>query len=84
MKRRCAYSGTPLGRTGGTLVGGIERSSAAPIPIYACDTCMAVLELLPLTEHPAGSDGLPQRADGTPVPASGESPVLVHYGERAS
>lgn len=82
MRRRCAYSGELT--EGATLVGTVDRTSGPSKPIYACATCMAVLNLLPLAEHPADTNGLPQRADGTPVPASGASPVLVHYGQRAS
>jgi hypothetical protein len=82
VRRRCAYSGELV--EGATLVGTVDRTSGPSKPIYACDTCMAILNLLPLADHPHGSNGLPQRADGQPVPTTGATPVLVHYGKRAS
>lgn len=82
--RRCAYSREQVADTMAILVGSIERGSAAPALVYACCTCVAILKLMPLSKHPADSDGHPRRADGTPVLASGPSPVRVTYGERAS
>lgn len=82
--KRCAYSREQVDDAMAILVGSIERGSGTPALVYACCTCVAVLKLMPLSKHPAGSDGHPRRADGQPVLASGPTPVRVHYGEHAS
>lgn len=81
---RCVYSDEWVDDNMAILVGTIDRGSAAPPLIYACRTCFTILNLLPLADHPEGTDGLPRRRDGHPVLASGPAPVRVTYGERAS
>lgn len=82
--KHCAYSGEPLDENEGTLVGTVDRTSGPSAPVYACTTCVAVLDLLPLDDHPEGSTGRPRRRDGQPVLATGPAPVRIVYGERAS
>lgn len=82
--RHCAYSGEQVDDAMAILVGSIEHGSGAPALVYACRTCVAILKLMPLSKHPNGSDGHPRTVDGTPVLASGPSPVRVTYGECAS
>jgi len=56
------------------LVGAIERGSGPPLAVYACTGCAASHDLLPLVEHPKGSDGSPRRRDGRRIVGPG---VLV-------
>ena len=41
------------------LVGAIERGSGPARPIYACRPCIAEHGIIPLNDHPAGTDGHP-------------------------
>jgi hypothetical protein len=65
--RRCRYEARWVGDDEAVMIGVTERPSGPPSPMYACHDCAAALNILPLIEHPAGSDGRPIRRDGAPV-----------------
>lgn len=44
------------------VVGFIEVGSGAAPSIYACSACVRAYRLLPLDEHPPGTDGRPRYA----------------------
>lgn len=58
MTGRCAWCETtapPL-----TAVGFIEQGTSAGVLIHACNGCRDARRLVPLKEHPDGTDGQPR------------------------
>lgn len=60
----CRWDGNLIPADDAVLVGATERGSGPPLLIYACTACLGVHDLLPLTEHPADSDGTPRSRGG--------------------
>jgi hypothetical protein len=81
MTTFCVYSHEDVADDAAVLVGKIADGTGPPIPVHACRTCVLILDLLPMDEHPADTNGLPRRRDGHHVLATGSAPVMVQYGE---
>jgi hypothetical protein len=64
VKRRCYRDGKRIPQGQAVLVGIVEQGSGAGHDVWACRACVQTHGLLPLSEHPADSDGTPRTRGG--------------------
>ncbi|MDJ0346737.1 hypothetical protein [Streptomyces sp. PH10-H1] len=56
----CRYCHDPIEKAGATVIGFTEVASGPGRPIYADAKCVVAYRVMPLTEHPQGTDGQPR------------------------
>lgn len=62
----CVFCKVELDENTRVVVGHKEAASGPGWPVYACSSCVVAYRVIPLAEHPKGSDGSLRYRDRKP------------------